>query len=44
VAVRRSLGFAHVLCLSIVGSESRGNTGSFLIHVSGARVYGNLQK
>jgi hypothetical protein len=27
-----------------VGSESLGNMGSFLIHRSGAQVYGNLQK
>ena len=43
VAVRRCFGFAHILACRSVGSESRGDMGSFFVHGRGARVHGNLQ-
>jgi hypothetical protein len=43
VVVRRSIGFAHILAYRSVGSESRGDMGSFLVHGRGARVHENLQ-
>ena len=43
VIIRRSFGFAHILACRSIGSESRGNMGSFLVHRHGARVYGNLR-
>ena len=42
VTVRRSFGFAHILVCRSIGSESRGDMGSFLVHGHGARVHGNL--
>ena len=41
--VRRSFGFAHILACRSVGSESRGDMGSFFVHGRGARVHGNLR-
>ena len=43
VMVCCSFGFAHILACRSIGSESRGNMGSFLVHRHGARVYGNLR-
>jgi hypothetical protein len=43
VTVCHFFGFAHILAFRFVGSESRGDMGSFLIHGSGARVHGNLR-
>jgi hypothetical protein len=43
VTVRRSLGFAYILACRSVGSESRRDMGSFLVHGCGARVHRNLQ-
>jgi hypothetical protein len=43
VTVHRSFGFAYILTCRSVGSESRGNMGSFLVHGHGAQVHGNLQ-
>ena len=42
VIVRRSFGFAHILACRSVGSESRGDMGSFFVHGHGAQVHGNL--
>jgi hypothetical protein len=43
VAVRCTIGFAHVLACQSVGLESRGDIGSFFVHRRGAWVHGNLQ-
>ena len=43
VAVRRCFGFAHILACRSVGSESRGDMGSFFVHGRGAWVHGNLK-
>ena len=42
VMVRRSFRFAHILACRSIGSVSRGDMGSFLVHRHGARVHGNL--
>ena len=43
VTVRRSFGFAYILSYRLVGSEFRGDMGSFLVHGRDARVHGNLR-
>jgi hypothetical protein len=43
VTVRHSSGFAHILACRSIGSESRRDMGSFLVHGRGTRVHGNLQ-
>jgi hypothetical protein len=43
VVVHRSFGFTHILACRSVGSESRGDMGSFLVHRRDARVHGNLR-
>ena len=43
VVVHRSFGFAHILACQSIGSESRGDMGSFFAHGHGARVHGNLR-
>jgi hypothetical protein len=43
VAVRHSFRFAHILACRSVGSESRGDMGSFFVHGRGAWVHGNLR-
>jgi hypothetical protein len=43
VMVRRSFEFAHILACRSVGSESRKDMGSFLVHGRGARVHRNLR-
>ena len=42
VMVHRSFKFAHILACRSIGSESRGDMDSFLVHSCGARVHGNL--
>jgi hypothetical protein len=43
VAVHHSFRFAHILACRSVGSESRGDMGSFFVHGPGAQVHGNLR-
>ena len=43
VTVHRSFRFSHILACRSVGSESRGDMGSFFVHGRGARVHGNLR-
>ena len=43
VMVRHSFRFAHILGCRSIGSESRGDMGSFLVDGLGARVRGNLR-
>jgi len=42
VTVHRSFGFAHILACRSIGSESRGDMGSFFVYRHGARVHGNF--
>ena len=42
VVVCRSFGVAYILACQSLGLESRGDTGSFLVHGRGARVHVNL--
>jgi hypothetical protein len=43
VAVRCTIGFAHVLACQSVGLESQGDIDSFFVHRRGAWVHGNLR-
>jgi hypothetical protein len=43
VAVHRSFEFVHILACQSVGSEFRGDMGSFFVHGRGAWVHGNLR-
>jgi hypothetical protein len=43
VMVHHSFEFAHILACRSVGSESRRDMGSFLVHGRGARVHWNLR-
>jgi hypothetical protein len=43
VTVCHSFGFAYILACRSVGSESRGDMGSFLVHGRGAQVHRNLR-
>ena len=42
VTVHHSFRFAHILACRSVGSKSRGDMGSFLVHGRGAQVHENL--
>ena len=44
VAVHHYFRFAYILACQSIGSESRGDMGSFFAHGHGARVHGNLRK
>ena len=43
VVVRRSFRFAHILAYRCVGSESRGDMGSFFVHGHATRVHRNFR-
>ena len=43
VMAHHSFGFAHILACRSIGSESRGDMGSFFVHGRGARVHRNLR-